>query len=288
MRMKEFIQYLYKGDFPAALAVFSAVAIRIVFAVLLWWVGRRVIRKLLSLIERGLTVRQQKGMDSGLAKFLLSLCRVGMYTVLFVLLFELLGLPITSVATILGSAGLAIGLALQGSLSNFAGGVLILLTKPFRVGDYIVASGLEGTVKDIGICYTRLLTPDNRTVIMPNGSLANSNLVNVSAEPERRVDLAVPISYDDDIRSVRAMLLELAEADERVFKNKTAEVLVKEFGDSSVNLVFRCWVKKENYWPVYFSMMEEIRYAMKERGFTIPFPQLDVTLAGSEDKKTEV
>ena len=288
MRMKEFIQYLYKGDFPAALAVFSAVAIRIVFAVLLWWVGRRVIRKLLSLIERGLTVRQQKGMDSGLAKFLLSLCRVGMYTVLFVLLFELLGLPITSVATILGSAGLAIGLALQGSLSNFAGGVLILLTKPFRVGDYIVASGLEGTVKDIGICYTRLLTPDNRTVIMPNGSLANSNLVNVSAEPERRVDLAVPISYDDDIRSVRAMLLELAEADERVLKNKTAEVLVKEFGDSSVNLVFRCWVKKENYWPVYFSMMEEIRYAMKERGFTIPFPQLDVTLAGSEDKKTEV
>lgn len=288
MRMKEFIQYLYKGDFPAALAVFSAVAIRIVFAVLLWWVGRRVIRKLLSLIERGLTVRQQKGMDSGLAKFLLSLCRVGMYTVLFVLLFELLGLPITSVATILGSAGLAIGLALQGSLSNFAGGVLILLTKPFRVGDYIVASGLEGTVKDIGICYTRLLTPDNRTVIMPNGSLANSNLVNVSAEPERRVDLAVPISYDDDIRSVRAMLLELAEADERVLKNKTAEVLVKEFGDSSVNLVFRCWVKKENYWPVYFSMMEEIRYAMKERGFTIPFPQLDVTLAGSDDKKTEV
>ncbi|MBR6019281.1 MAG: mechanosensitive ion channel [Lachnospiraceae bacterium] len=286
--MKEFIQYLYKGDFPAALAVFSAVAIRIVFAVLLWWVGRRVIRKLLSLIERGLTVRQQKGMDSGLAKFLLSLCRVGMYTVLFVLLFELLGLPITSVATILGSAGLAIGLALQGSLSNFAGGVLILLTKPFRVGDYIVASGLEGTVKDIGICYTRLLTPDNRTVIMPNGSLANSNLVNVSAEPERRVDLAVPISYDDDIRSVRAMLLELAEADERVLKNKTAEVLVKEFGDSSVNLVFRCWVKKENYWPVYFSMMEEIRYAMKERGFTIPFPQLDVTLAGSDDKKTEV
>lgn len=288
MRMKEFIQYLYKGDFPAALAVFSAVAIRIVFAVLLWWVGRRVIRKLLSLIERGLTVRQQKGMDSGLAKFLLSLCRVGMYTVLFVLLFELLGLPITSVATILGSAGLAIGLALQGSLSNFAGGVLILLTKPFRVGDYIVASGLEGTVKDIGICYTRLLTPDNRTVIMPNGSLANSNLVNVSAEPERRVDLAVPISYDDDIRGVRAMLLELAEADERVLKNKTAEVLVKEFGDSSVNLVFRCWVKKENYWPVYFSMMEEIRYAMKERGFTIPFPQLDVTLAGSDDKKTEV
>ena len=288
MRMKEFIQYLYKGDFPAALAVFSAVAIRIVFAVLLWWVGRRVIRKLLSLIERGLTVRQQKGMDSGLAKFLLSLCRVGMYTVLFVLLFELLGLPITSVATILGSAGLAIGLALQGSLSNFAGGVLILLTKPFRVGDYIVASGLEGTVKDIGICYTRLLTPDNRTVIMPNGSLANSNLVNVSAEPERRVDLAVPISYDDDIRSVRAMLLELAEADERVLKNKTTEVLVKEFGDSSVNLVFRCWVKKENYWPVYFSMMEEIRYAMKERGFTIPFPQLDVTLAGSDDKKTEV
>ena len=205
-----------------------------------------------------------------------------MYTVLFFLLFELLGLPITSVATIIGSAGLAIGLALQGSLSNFAGGVLILLTRPFRVGDYIVASGLEGTVKDIGICYTRLLTTDNRTVILPNGSLANSNLVNVSAEPTRRVDLTVPISYDDDIRSVRAMLLEIAEAEERLLADKPVEVLVKEFGESSVNLFFRFWVKKEDYWAVYFSMMENIRYAMKERGFTIPFQQLDVTINGAQ------
>ena len=146
-------------------------------------------------------------MDAGLARFLYSLCKVGMYTVLFVLLFELLGLPITSVATIIGSAGLAIGLALQGSLSNFAGGVLILLTKPFKLGDYIIASDMEGTVKDIGICYTKLLTPDNRTVIMPNGGLSNANLINVSAEPERRVDLQVPISYEDDIRSVRDTLI---------------------------------------------------------------------------------
>jgi Small-conductance mechanosensitive channel len=281
--MKEFLQYLYKGDFPAALTMFAAVLIKILFACIIWWLGRKIIRRLVALIERGLRVRQEKGMDSGLAKFLLSLCRVGMYTVLFVVLFELLGLPITSVATIIGSAGLAIGLALQGSLSNFAGGVLILLTRPFRVGDYIVAAGLEGTVRDIGICYTRLLTPDNRTVILPNGSLANSNLVNVSAEPTRRVDLTVPISYDDDIRGVRAMLMELAGADERVLTEKPAEVLVKEFGDSSVNLVFRCWVKREDYWPVYFAMMESIRYAMKERGFTIPFQQLDVTINGQSD-----
>lgn len=281
--MKEFLQYLYKGDFPAALTMFAAVLIKILFACIIWWLGRKIIRRLVALIERGLRVRQEKGMDSGLAKFLLSLCRVGMYTILFVVLFELLGLPITSVATIIGSAGLAIGLALQGSLSNFAGGVLILLTRPFRVGDYIVAAGLEGTVRDIGICYTRLLTPDNRTVILPNGSLANSNLVNVSAEPTRRVDLTVPISYDDDIRGVRAMLMELAGADERVLTEKPAEVLVKEFGDSSVNLVFRCWVKREDYWPVYFAMMESIRYAMKERGFTIPFQQLDVTINGQSD-----
>ena len=281
--MKEFLQYLYKGDFPAALTMFAAVLIKILFACIIWWLGRKIMRRLVALIERGLRVRQEKGMDSGLAKFLLSLCRVGMYTVLFVVLFELLGLPITSVATIIGSAGLAIGLALQGSLSNFAGGVLILLTRPFRVGDYIVAAGLEGTVRDIGICYTRLLTPDNRTVILPNGSLANSNLVNVSAEPTRRVDLTVPISYDDDIRGVRAMLMELAGADERVLTEKPAEVLVKEFGDSSVNLVFRCWVKREDYWPVYFAMMESIRYAMKERGFTIPFQQLDVTINGQSD-----
>ncbi len=285
--MKDFLYYLYNGDFPKAMAAFSSVALRIVLAFLLWWLGRKLIRRIAMVIERGLTVRQQKGMDSGLAKFLLSLSRVGMYTVLFVLMFELLGLPITSVATILGSAGLAIGLALQGSLSNFAGGVLILLTRPFRVGDYIVAAGLEGTVKDIGICYTRLLTPDNRTVIMPNGNLANSNLVNVSAEPERRVDLTVPISYDDDIRDVRAMLLELAQKDERILTTRPTEVLVKEFGDSSVNLAFRCWVKKEDYWGVFFAMMEAIRYEMKERGFTIPFQQLDVTVVGTPSSQNE-
>ncbi|MCR5085787.1 MAG: mechanosensitive ion channel family protein [Lachnospiraceae bacterium] len=274
--MKEFFQLLSKGDFPGAMAIFAAVALRVVFAFVLWWIARKVIRRVSSWIEKGLEIRQSRGMDGGLAKFLLSLCKVGMYTVLFAVLFELLGLPITSVATIIGSAGLAIGLALQGSLSNFAGGVLILLTKPFRLGDYIVASGMEGTVKDIGICYTRLVTTDNRTVILPNGSLANSNLINVSAEPERRVDITVPISYDDDIREVREMLLALAAEEQRILTTRSVEAYVKEFGDSSLNMVFRCWVKKENYWPVYFSMMEAIRYAMKERGFTIPFPQVDV------------
>ncbi|MBR5712087.1 MAG: mechanosensitive ion channel [Lachnospiraceae bacterium] len=284
--MKEFIEALYKGDFPIALTIFASVALRVVAAFLLWWIGRKLIRYLARLVERGLAARQEKGLDSGLAKFLLSLFRVGLYAVLFAIIFELLGFPITSIAAILGSAGLAIGLALQGSLSNFAGGVLILLTRPFRVGDYIVASGLEGTVKDIGICYTRLLTTDNRTVVMPNGSLANSNLINVSAEPVRRVDITVPISYDDDIRGVRVMLFDLADAEERILADRQVEVYVKEFGENSVNMIFRTWVKKEDYWPVYFSLMEAIRYAMKERGFTIPFPQLDVTLAnaGSEKK----
>ncbi|MBQ2557742.1 MAG: mechanosensitive ion channel, partial [Lachnospiraceae bacterium] len=258
--MKEFLQCLSRGDLTTAMALFAAVAVRILFAVFLWWLGRKVIRKILTLLERGLAVRQQKGMDAGLAKFLASLCKVGMYTILFVMLFELLGLPITSVATIIGSAGLAIGLALQGSLSNFAGGVLILLTKPFVVGDYIVASGMEGTVREIGICYTRLLTPDNRTVILPNGSLANSNLINVSAQPERRVDIIVPISYEDDIRGVREMLLSLANCNDKVLSDRPYEVYVKEFGESSVNMVFRVWVKKENYWPVYFGLMEDIKY----------------------------
>ncbi len=255
--MKEFLQCLSRGDLTTAMALFAAVAVRILFAVFLWWLGRKVIRKLLTLLERGLAVRQQKGMDAGLAKFLASLCKVGMYTILFVMLFELLG---------------------QGSLSNFAGGVLILLTKPFVVGDYIVASGMEGTVREIGICYTRLLTPDNRTVILPNGSLANSNLINVSAQPERRVDIIVPISYEDDIRGVREMLLSLANSNDKVLSNRPYEVYVKEFGESSVNMVFRVWVKKENYWPVYFGLMEDIKYAMQERGFTIPFTQVDIHL----------
>ena len=278
MSMKEFLQSLSRGDFTTALALFATVAVRILFAFFLWWLGRKVIRRILSLIERGLSARQEKGMDAGLAKFLLSLCKVVMYTILFAMLFEILGLPITSVATIIGSAGLAIGLALQGSLSNFAGGVLILLTKPFVVGDYIVASGMEGTVREIGICYTRLLTPDNRTVILPNGSLANTNLINVSAQPERRVDIIVPISYEDDIRGVREMLLSVADGNEKILPGHSREVYVKEFGESSVNMVFRVWVKKEDYWPVYFGLMEDIKYAMQERGFTIPFAQIDVHL----------
>jgi small conductance mechanosensitive channel len=276
--MKEFIKCLYNGDFTTAMSLFSAVVVRVLVALVLLWVGRKVIRKIQSVTERALLAREQKGMDPGLARFLLSLCKVGLYAILFVILFELLGLPITSVATIIGSAGLAIGLALQGSLSNFAGGVLILLTRPFRVGDFISASGMEGTVKEIGICYTTLLTPDNRAVILPNGGLANTNLINVSAQPERRVDIIVPIAYEDDIRGVREMLMTISEGREGILTDRPREVYVKEFGDSSVNMVFRCWVKKEDYWPVFFGLMEEIKYAMEERGFTIPFRQIDIHL----------
>ncbi len=274
--MNDFLKALLEGDLSKALVLFGAVAVQIALAVVLLWLGRKVVRWICRAVERGLTARTEKGMDPGLAKFLTALCRTGLYALLFLLLFELLGFPITSLVALFGSAGLAIGLALQGSLSNFAGGVLILLTRPFRLGDYIVAQGMEGTVEEIGICYTKLLTPDNRTVIMPNGGLANTNLINVSAEPERRVDIMVPIAYDDDIRKMRELLLGLAESEERVLRTRPSEVYVKEFGDSAIQLVFRCWVRKENYWPVYFGLMEEIRYAMAREGFTIPFPQLDV------------
>jgi len=274
--MKEFFQYLYEGEFQMAFALLSSVLVRLAFAFLILWIGRKLVRRVLNIIGRGLGRQEERGMDEGLSKFLHSLCKVALHVLLFVILFEILGLPIASVATLIGSAGLAIGLAMQGTLSNFAGGVLILLTKPFSVDDYIVVSGLEGTVQEIGICYTRLLTPDNRTVILPNGSLANSNLINVSEQPERRVDLVVPIAYEDDIRAVRKMLLGLLEERTEILPDKPCEIYVKELADSSVNLVMRVWVKKQDYWPVYFGLIESVKYAMQENGFTIPYRQLDI------------
>ncbi len=293
--MKEFFNALFQGEFVDALSSFAPLVVKLVIVLLLAWIGSKLIKWVLSLLDKALNKSIEKGMDKGIAKFFKSSCKVLLYIVLFLIVVDQLGVPMTSFVTILGSVGLAVGLALQGSLSNFAGGVLILLTHPFRIGDYIVAGGQEGTVTDISICYTKLLTVDNRTVVFPNGTLSNSNLVNVTAEPFRRIDLEIPVSYDDDIREVRSMLLELCDRDARILNDGTnvngtvsptespapkfvREVYVKDFGDSSITILYRFWVRREDYWGAYFDMMESVRYAMKERGFTIPFNQLDVSI----------
>lgn len=272
--MVQFIEKLQEGDISGAAEVMWPHLFRLIVAVVIFFIGRRIIRWVRKVIVSAVTPK----LEPAIAGFLQSAAGVILNLVLIFVIVEYLGFSTASLVTVLGSAGLAIGLALQGSLSNLAGGVLLLINKPFSIGDYIVVGTLEGTVKNIGVCYTKLNTPDNRLVVLPNGSLSNSNLINVSAEPERRVDMIIPISYEDDIRSVRKMLLSFAEEQELVLKTKPVEVYTKEFGADSINLVFRFWVRKENYWPCFFDMQEKVRYGFIENGFTIPFRQVDVAI----------
>ncbi len=272
--MKNFIENLMDGNVLDAFWSIWPVLENILIALVIFIVGRIVIKWAVRLVKKLCS----KKLDAGVTGFLTMLTKVALYIFLALIIVDRLGIPTTSFIAALTSAGLAIGLALQGSLSNFAGGVLILVTRPFRVDDYISVSGLEGTVTEIGICYTKLITTDNRVVVLPNGSLSNSNLVNVSEKPIRRVDLVVPMSYDDDIRSVKKMLAQLVDGRDGILADQPVDIYVKEFADSSVNIGFRFWVKKEQYWDMLFEMQEEIRYAMQKNGYSIPFRQLDVAI----------
>ncbi|MDE6608404.1 MAG: mechanosensitive ion channel, partial [Lachnospiraceae bacterium] len=189
-----------------------------------------------------------------------------------------LGVDAASVVAVLGSAGVAIGLAIQGSLANLAGGVLILLMKPFKVGDYIIENtgGNEGTVEEIQLFYTRLVTPENKIVVLPNGNLSNSSLTNVTYAPDRRLDIKVSISYHSDIKMAKEVLLKILEEDAFTLKEKDMLVYVDELADSAVILGVRCWFQNEDYWAGKWRITENVKYAMDENGIEIPYPQMDV------------
>jgi len=186
--------------------------------------------------------------------------------------------PTTSVVAILGAASLAVGLALQGSLSNFAAGVMILIFRPFKKGDYVEAGGAAGMVESIGIFTTVMTTPDNREVIVPNGAIIGNNITNYSARPTRRVDMVFGISYDDDIRKAKALLQEIVAADTRVLEDPAPVIALGDLGDSSVNFLVRPWVKAEDYWALKWEMTETVKQQFDEAGITIPYPQMDVHL----------
>lgn len=242
-------------------------------ASLMLLVGIWLIRWIKKLVKKA---EAKANLDKGISGFLSSFINIILYVILIISICGAVGIPTASLLTILGSCGVAIVLALQGSLQNFAGGVLILIMKPFVVGDYIIVGNYEGYVIEIDICYTKLRTFDNRIIVMPNGSLSGSNLVNFSREPKRRVSLVVPISYNDDIKKLRNILTALAREDSRVLKDEAVTINVKEFADSSINLNFWLWCKTEDYWGVYFDTMEKVKYALDKNGFTIPFTQVDV------------
>lgn len=256
--------------------VFSIIKL-IVIALLIWFIGKRVIGLILKVTKHAL----EKGkIDEGVQSFLMSLVRIALYAILIVVLVGTVGIETSSIAAVFASAGVAIGLALQGSLSNFAGGVLILILKPFKIGDYIVAKGLEGTVTSIDIFYTKLLTTDNRLVVLPNGSLSNSDLVNVSHEPTRRVDLTASVDYSSDIKKVKTILFDIGSNLEYSFEDEThpVQVYVNSYEASSIDLGLRFWVKAEDYWTAKWEATEQMKAKFDAAGISIPFNQLDVMI----------
>lgn len=253
--------------------------LRVLLAVLFFLLGVQVIKLARKLVRNSM---QRAGAETGATQFVDSFVKAALYVLLVLMLAASFGVDAASIVAVLGSAGVAIGLAIQGSLSNLAGGVLLLVLKPFKVGDYIVesATGKEGTVTEIQIFYTRLLTPDHQTVVLPNGSLANNSLVNVTGQEARRMDIKVGISYKADLKQAKRVLLQVLEEDEASLKDRDRLVYVNELAASSVELGVRCWFRQEDFWPGKWRVTENCKLALDEAGIEIPYNQLDVHLDG--------
>jgi len=230
-----------------------------------WWV----IGLIMKMFRRFLA---KKDMEPSLQKFLVDLAGWALKILLIVTVISQLGVATTSFAAIIGAAGLAIGLALQGSLANFAGGVLIMIFKPFKVGDLIEAQGVLGTVKEIQIFTTKLVSPENKLIIIPNGELSNGTITNYTAEGKIRVDMVFGVSYDADIKQVKELLLQVVSAHPKVLKDPPPTVNVLELAESSVNFAVRPWTKPEYYWDVYFDITEQVKLALDRAGIEIPYP----------------
>lgn len=239
-------------------------------AALIFFIGMYAVRFINRIVKRFF---DRKDYDETLETFLASFINISLKGVLFVLVITQLGVQSSSLVAVVGAAGLAVGLALQGSLSNFAGGVLILVFKPFKVGDYIEAQGVSGTVKEITIFTTKINTFGNQSAIIPNGDLSNHTIVNYNAEDLRRDKIEVGIGYSSNIKKAKEILLELCEKDERILKDPEPAVFVANLGDSSVDLSLRFWAKNEDFWAAHFDMLENLKGRFDEEGIEIPFPQ---------------
>ena len=244
-------------------------------AIIVFIIGSWIIKRIMSLFELAMSKKQ---VEITLHQFLISIVSIGLKAILIIIVASMIGVETASLIAVLGAAGLAVGLALQGSLANFAGGILILFFKPFKAGDVIDAQGYVGTVQEIQIFNTIILTLDNQRVIIPNGLLSNGCVKNVFVEPTRRVDMTFGISYDDDVKKAKAVLQQVMDNDARVLKEPSVDIFVSAHADSSVNFLVRPWVNSQDYWPVYFATHEAVKIAFDEAGITIPYPQRDIHL----------
>lgn len=246
---------------------------KVALAVLTLLIGLRVVNILVKLALKGIA---KSSTDQTLQSFIGSLLTWVLKIMLFISVASMIGVQTTSFVAVLGAAGLAVGLALQGTLANFAGGVLCLLFKPYKIGDLISAQGELGVVKEIQIFTTILLSPENKTIIVPNGAMMNGNIINITNEGKIRVDLSIGISYDADIKKAKEVLSGVMSKDTRILKDPAAFVGVSELADSSINLAVRPWCEPVHYWDVYFETLENCKVALDEAQVSIPFPQMDV------------
>lgn len=252
--------------------------LRVVLAGLAFMIGMQLIRLIRSVLKKALT---RSHIDESAVRFIDSFVKFSMYFVLILMIASGLGVDAASILALLGSASVAVGLAIQGSLSNLAGGVLLLVLKPFTAGDYIKdGQGNEGTVEAVDIFYTQLVTPDNRMVVLPNGTLANGTITNFTLRGERRFDIPVAISYEDDIRKAKALIERILQEDASVLKERETMVFVDSLGDHGVNLNARGWALTADFWPAKWRITEQIKYALEEAGISIPYWQMDVHVEG--------
>ena len=265
----------WKEMFERYVPVVCDYLLRIALVLVIFFVGRKLIKKIVSLCDQAL---KRHGMEVTVRRFFCNVINAIGYICMLGILLQTVGLTATSLTALVASAGVAVGLALQGSLSNFAGGVLILLMKPFVIGDYIVQGNTEGTVKEIGLVYTELITADNRLIVIPNGTLIDSSIVNVTATGKRRLELSVGIGYKSDLKKAKEVLIRLGENDPARDLENPVNVFVSELAESSVNLGLHVWVSSSEYWNAKWRLTENIKMAFDEEGIEIPFKQVEISV----------
>ena len=251
-------------------------------ALVILLLGHRIIKLLLKYVRKSM---ERSRMDEGVVKFLLSVLKAVCYVFLYIMAAMRIGLEASTVIAVVGSVGLAIGLSLQGSLSNFAGGVLLMTAKPFVLGDYIAVDDKEGTVKNIDIIYTTLLTADNRKIVLPNGKLANSDIINLTSEPIRRLDLTVPVDGRENIQKVREVLGCLLQKNEMIRKDQPLDILIQCYENNSVILEIRIWAETDQYWNLRVQLMDEIREVLAENGISLSYDRMQIEIIPAQDSK---
>ena len=256
--------------------------IKLVIWLFLLWIGWKLAKKIVNIMSRTL---EKRNVDATVRSFLDTFLEVVLKGIVIYVFLDQVGIKTTGIAALLASAGVAIGLALQGSLSNFAGGVIILLIRPFNVGDYIEGSGHSGTIERIGMFYTHMTTVDNKLILVPNGNLANGSIVNYSAKELRRVDLTFGVGYEQDVLKVKRVLSNIVDAHELILKTPEPFIALSAHGDSAVNFVVRVWVNNSDYWKVHFDLLESVKVKFDEEEISIPYPQMDLHIKKDEIEK---